>query len=63
MSLLHGYFIHFVSTVKAVYNCDDELGGVWEEAFKSYFITFSWHLPGGTEETHENPQPEWPVPC
>jgi hypothetical protein len=35
---------------------NNELERMWKEKVMACFEILSWHLPGGTEETHEKPQ-------
>jgi hypothetical protein len=35
----------------SVYN---EQENIWKEAIMTWFGVSSWHLPGGTEETHDS---------
>jgi hypothetical protein len=35
---------------------NNELERIWKDATVAFFKALFWHLPGGTEETHKDPQ-------
>jgi hypothetical protein len=40
---------------------NNELERICKEAVEAQFKILSWHLPGGTEESHEKPQSGKPI--